>query len=118
MALSSKEQNKIVQLLGYGGKILQAGSVIYNKILNDRLQSLPQDTENILRDYLERVYAIEKIMNCAPTRLSAMSVDDIKLNNNELSDLRKERKKIAREIAAHVDIPYIGVNGSNVTVMQ
>ena len=92
--------------------------MIYNKILNDRLQNLPQDEENLLRSYINQVYSIEEQMNCAPTRLTATAVGDIKLNNDELMMLRKERKKIAREIAAHVDIPYLGVNGSNISVQS
>lgn len=115
-ALDSAEQNKVVQLLGYGGKILQPGSVIYNKILNDRLNQLPIDVVNIVRSYLCQVQVIETQMNAAPSRLMAKDVADIKLNNQELEMLRKERKKIAREISVHLDIPYIGTSGVNVAV--
>ncbi len=116
MALTSQEQNKVIQLLGYGGKSIQAGSVIYDKVMNDRLNQLPPDTENLVRSYLAQISSIECIMNAAPTRLAAMSVDEIKMNLNELQMLRSERKKIAREIAQHIDIPYIGMGGVNVGV--
>lgn len=116
MALTSQEQNKVVQLLGYGGKILQAGSVIYNKILNDRLHTLPPDTENLVRSYLGQVAAIESQLFAAPARLAAKEVGDLKMNLEELQMLRAERKKLAREIAAHLDIPYVGINGPNVGV--
>lgn len=115
MALTSAEKNKIVQLLGYGGKILQAGSVIYNKILNDRLNQLPADTEDIARGYLSQEAVIENQISCAPGRLIAQKVGDISLNNRELEDLRRERKRIAKELAQHLDIPYVGVS-SNVNV--
>ena len=108
MALTATEQNKVVQLLGYGGKILQSGSVIYNKILNDRLTSLPSDTETVVRAYLTQVATIETQMNAAPCRLVASAIGDIKVNNMELQNLRSERKRIAREIAVHLDIPYQG----------
>jgi len=114
--LTSSEQNKIVQLLGYGGKVIQAGSVIYDKVMNDRLHQLPPDTETLVRTYLAQVAAIETQMNVAINRLTAEKVDTITLNRRELEDLRRERKKIAREIAAHVDIPYIGNSGGSVSV--
>ena len=117
MALTSQEQNKVVQLLGYGGKVLQAGSVIYNKILNDRLHQLPPDTEDLVRTYLSSVSTIELQMAQAPARLAASKVQDLEMNHKELQMLRSERKRIAREIAAHLDVPYIGVSGgSNVGV--
>lgn len=112
MALTSTEQNKIMQLLGYGGKTLQPGSVIYNKIVNDRLTTLPADTELVTRTYLAQVIAIESQMNMAIGRLSAEKVADITLNRNELSDLRAERRKISREMAVHLDIPYLGASAN------
>lgn len=116
MALTSAEQNKVVQLLGYGGKIIQVGSVIYNKILNDRLNQLPSDTETLVRSYLAQVAAIETQMNAAPARLAAKVVGDIQTNLDELQMLRAERKRIAREIAVHLDVPYRGVSGGGISV--
>ncbi len=115
MALTSTEQNKVIQLLGYGGKTIQPGSVIYNKILNDRLNQLPTDTETLVRSFLAQITVIENQLNAAPTRLIAKKVGDIELNNKELEDLRRERKRIGREIAVHLDIPYVG-NTSNIGV--
>ncbi len=117
MALNSTEQNKVVQLLGYGGKAIQPGSVIYNKILNDRLNQLTPDTETTIRGYLTQVSAIETQMNAAPQRLIAKKVGDIDINNRELEDLRRERRRIAREISSHIDIPLVGGGGLNVAVV-
>ena len=117
MALTAAEQNKVVQLLGYGAKSIQAGSVIYDKVMNDRLHQLPPDAEIMVRSYLTSIYTIEGQIAAAPARLAAKEVDGLKMNLQELEMLRKERKKIAREIAAVVDIPYVGVNGPNVGVI-
>jgi hypothetical protein len=116
MALSPKEINKVVQLLGYGGKMVQAGSVIYNKILNDRLHTLPLDTEELIREYLQQVYAIETQLFQAPARLAAKVIGDITTNLEEMQMLRAERRKIGREIAVHLDIPYSSVGGANMSV--
>lgn len=117
MALTSQEQNKVIQLLGYGGKSIQAGSVIYNKVMNDRLSQLPPDTEILVRSYLCSISAIETQMNAAPTRLAAKEVDGLKMNLEELQMLRSERKRIGREIAALLDIPYMGTGGPNIGVV-
>ncbi len=115
MALTSQQQNKIVQLLGYGGKVIQAGSVIYDKVMNDRLHQLPTDTESLVISYLDNVAAIEIKMSQATARLAAEKVDDITTNLQELQMLRAERKKISKEISQHLDIPYMGVS-SNIAV--
>lgn len=112
MALSATVQTKVMQLLGYGGKTLQAGSVIYNKVLNDRLANLPNDVESLITDYLAQIAAIETQIRAAPSRLTALQIDDIKLNNTELEQLRRERKRLAREMAVLLDIPYQGTGAS------
>jgi hypothetical protein len=111
---SSQEQNKIVQLLGYGSKVIQAGSVIYDKVMNDRLHQVPPDGETLIRSYLAQIALIENQMNVAITRLTARKVDDLEMNLDELPMLRKERKKIVREIAYHIDIPIVAMGGPNV----
>lgn len=116
MALTSGQMNKIVQLLGYGAKSIQAGSVIYDKVMNDRLHQLPPDAEELVNEYLGQVQAIECQMNAAISRLSAEKVGDITLNRSELVDLRAERRRISREIAEVVDIPYVMPGGQNVSV--
>lgn len=116
MPLTSQEQNKIVQLLGYGGKSIQAGSVIYDKVMNDRLHSLPPGTEELVRSYLGKVKIIEDRMDKAPARLAAREIGDIKTNLDELPMLRKERRKIAKEIAAHLDIPFVAVSSGSIGV--
>lgn len=116
MALTPKEQSKIVQILGYGGKTIQVGSVIYNKILNDRLNQLPPDAEDLVRSYLLKITNIESKMDAATCRLSASKVDDITLNKDELPLLRAERRKIGREVADFLDIPYVARGGANMSV--
>jgi hypothetical protein len=112
MSLSAVQQNKIIQLLGYGAKSIQAGSVIYDRVMNDRLHNLPPEAESLVGVYLTQVAAIEAQMNVAITRLSAEKVSDITMNRRELEDLRRERKRIAIEIADLVDLPYIGRSGN------
>lgn len=116
MALTSTEQNKIVQLLGFPGIILDPTSVAYDKIFADRLSKINADTESLVRGYLTQVATIETQMNAAPTRLISSQVGDIRINLEELEGLRKERRKVAREIATHLMLPFRAIGGSNVGV--
>ncbi len=84
--------------------------------MNDRLHQLQPGAEAIVIQDLTQIAAIECQMNVAITRLTAEKVSDITLNRRELEDLRRERKRIAREIADLVDIPYIGRGGNNISV--
>lgn len=118
MALSSTEQNKIVQLLGYPGIVLDSTSVAYDKIFSDRLTTIGTDTENLVRNYyLSQIDALETQMSAAPTRLISSQVGDIRINLEELEGLRKERKKLAKEMGVLLMIPYRGANGPNVGVV-
>jgi hypothetical protein len=116
--LTPKEQSKVVQILGYGGKTIQVGSVIYNKIMNDRLNQLPPDTEELVRDFISQIEAIECQMKAAPARLAATKVADIETNHHELTMLRAERRRIGREMACTLDIPFQMVGGANVSVQS
>ncbi len=116
--LTPKEQSKIIQIIGYGSKTIQVGSVIYNKILNDRLNHLPPNSEDLIRDYIAKVEAIECQMDAAPARLAATKIGDIETNHHELTQLRAERRRISREVANFLDIPFQMVGGVNVTVQS
>ena len=119
MALTSSQKSKIVQLLGYGGKVLQENSVIYNKTTNDRLESLPGDVEELIVSYLAGIAVIEEQIATAPTRLIAKKVGDIELNNQELEDLRSERKRMIMELSNLIDIPIVrGSSGMMIPVIS
>jgi hypothetical protein len=115
MALSSAEQMKVMQLLGFPGKVLDPTSISYNKITADRLANLLTDLETLARGYLTTIAALETQINAAPARLAAKKVDDLEMNLEELQMLRRERKKQIRELADLLDLPYQG-GGVNVSV--
>lgn len=115
MALTAAQKTKVVQVLGYPAKVLDTGSVLYDKILSDRMENLTTETEGMAVDYLDAIAAIETQMGDAPTRFIAEQVGDIKLNTEEIGKLRKERKRLAIELGSFLDIPYKG-SSSNIGV--
>ncbi len=114
--LTPAQQSKIVQILGYGAKSIQVGSVIYNKIMNDRLNRITPDGEVIVCAYLAQIAVIETQMNAAPARLAATKISDIEVNHRELNMLRAERRRIGREMADFLDIPFVARGGSQMAV--
>lgn len=106
MALSAAQKNKILQILGYPGKSLDSGTVLYDKVLVDRLDSLSAATESLVKSLLDKISAIETKMDKATCRMSTKELGDIVLNSdNEMKLLRKERKTISKEISYLLDVP-------------
>lgn len=114
MALSEAQKNKILQILGYPGRTIDATSVMYEKVLADRFLSLPTDTEALVTSLLTSITALETKIAAAPARFMAEQVGDIKLNTDEMAKLRKERRTVAREIGQLLDIPMRGGGGVSV----
>lgn len=117
MPLTNAQKNKVLQLLGYPGKSLDVGSVLYDKVLSDRLDSLSADTESLVVSLLGNITTLETQISAAPARFIAEGVGDIKLNKEEIEKLRKERKIVAREIGVVLDIPMRSGGGVNIPVI-
>lgn len=117
MALTSLQKMKVVQLLGYGAKTLQEGSVIYNKVLCDRLENLPVDAETLVTEYLAKVEQNEDQIAAATSRMSVVQIDDIKLSDSEAMSVRGERKRWAKELSLLLDIPLKGGSSNMVSVI-
>jgi hypothetical protein len=118
MALTTAQQNKCVQLLGYGGKTLDPTSVIYSKIIADRLVGLNADAEALVTSYLLKIQRIETQIDQAPTRFISSQVGDIKINQDEIHMLRSERRVLVKELSDLLDIPYIRSGGKNVALVS
>lgn len=116
MPLTATQKTKIIQLLGYPGKSLIPGSILYDKILADRLDNLNAEIENLVSSMLGKITVIETQMGEAPARNIVKKVGDIELNTGEMTDLRSERKRYLKELGLLLDIPYIGGGGVNVSI--
>ena len=117
MALTNGQKNKILYWLGYPGKSLDVGSVLYDKVLSDRLVSLNADTEALVKVLMDKIAALDEKMEQAQCRMATESVGDIKLNsNNEIHLLKGERKRLIKELSVHLDIPYRGSSNQSQVV--
>lgn len=117
MALSSKQKHKVVFYLGWSGLTLVSGSTQYNSVVNDRLGvTLNTDIENLVKGLLERLEMLDEALDSAICRLAASKVDNIDMNPREIEQLKKERKRLIRELSDHLDIPIDKSGGMNVSV--
>ncbi len=122
MALTSREQQKILRFLGWAGLTVVPDSTHFNSVVNDRLgnnvsKPLTVDIEREVRDILERLINIDTCLDEAKCRLTASQVDKITLNKNEISELRKERKRWIRELSDILDIPIMRSGFGSVKVI-
>ena len=119
MALTDKQKHQVIYYFGWPGLTLVSGSTHYNSVVNDRLGSdLNSYIENLVKGLLERLEKVDEQIEEARCRLTAESVDNIKLNKDELAMLRKERIKFIREMADHLDIPILRTGGGMVSVVS
>jgi hypothetical protein len=116
MALSDTEKADVVYRLGWSGKVLIEGSTDYSKIIADRLIGLSGPIEAQIRTLLTRIKSITESIDSAICRLSAKQVGDIILRDDELYQLRREEKKLKKELAALTDIPLMGGGGTSICV--
>lgn len=108
MALSTLDKVKIVTDLGYAAKSVYPGSILYTNWIDDRLTNLEAEIETCVRDMLRRLKDADKKLEKALCRAGISKVDNItfKDKDEELRALRSERRKLLRELAIILDIPY------------
>lgn len=105
MALTDKEKYRVLYYLGWPGLTLIPTSTMYNKVVNDRLVDLVPDIEKLVKELLEKLQKLDDKLEKAQCRLSAKSVDNIEMNPDEIPMLKKERKRLIKELSDWLEIP-------------
>lgn len=104
MALEADEKLKVVRLLGWPGLVLTPTSQSYNSTVNTRISNLPEEVEDEVRVLLLRIEGLDEKREAALCRASTKKIDDIELNENELTILGNERKKLIGELSDLLEI--------------
>lgn len=117
MALTDQEKADIIYQLGWPGLTIVPNSTDYSKPIVDNLTTPTAQMEVQIRALLERLSKLDLKIEAATCRLSASQVGDIKLNENELHFLRKEKKMLLRELSDLLDIAIVRQGGSNPSVL-
>jgi len=123
MAISTKDQQKILRTLGWAGLTIVADSTHFNSVVNDRLgnnvqKPLTSEIEREVKGLLERICRIEDSLDEAICRLSAKSVDKLVMNPDEIPMLKRELRRWARELSDLLDIPMMKSSGMSISVVS
>ena len=122
MSLTDKQKHRVVYYLGWAGLTLVADSTHYNSVVNDRLGTVakPLNTqiENLVKDLLDCLQKIDEQLKSAQCRLAASSVDNITMNEREISMLKGERRRYTRELSDHLDIPIDKSDSGSIKVLS
>lgn len=116
MALTAQEKADVVYLLGWPGLTIVEGSTDYSKSIVDNLTEITSPMEVQVRALLARLKNLEERLAKAACRLSAKEVDGIVLRDDEISQLKKERKRALSELSRLLDIPLLVPSGVNIGV--
>lgn len=108
MALTDSEKSKVIRVLGWPGTTLVPGSINYSGITAGKLTNLTTDIESQAKALLARIDHLDTKLDAALDRALVTSIGDIQINPEEIPILRKERKRVLRELSALIDICLVG----------
>ncbi len=116
MALTATQKHNIMFHLGYPGKILIPTSTHFNSVVNDRLNNLNAEIEALVATQLADLTAIRAKLIVAQDIVKVKKVGDIELNNNEITQLKGDYRRLSRELSEQLDITLRKSGGVNVSV--
>ena len=117
MAFTSEEKHKIIRLLGWPGNTLNADSIMYNNIVTMRLLVTTPETEAEAMKLVDRVTSLDTKLEAAIDSTGVKRIDDIEFfgsaeGGTKIQELRKERKRLIREISDLLGIAILSSGGS------
>lgn len=94
--------------LGWPPTTIDSTSLDYSKIVSDRLTNASTVVQGMVRDYFDRIEKLDEKLDKAISRAGVKQIDDITLRDGEIDILRRERKKLIKELATLLNIRMIG----------
>ena len=118
MALTDSKKMKIVTLLGWPGKTLVASSTHYNTLIVARLENLTPEIETLVKGMLTKVDELDAKLVSSMGKAGLKRIGDIEFygNGQSFTDLKKERKRILKDMSDIMDIAYMKSGGVNIGV--
>lgn len=109
MAMLQAQKYRILRYLGWPMRTVDPGSASYSSYIDQQLTSFPDDALPELDDVLSKLDDIETQRQVMITRTNVQQVDDITFFQDGSADLRRERARLVKELAAILDVaPYGG----------
>ena len=109
MAFTEPQKLKIVRLLGWPFNTIVEGTMSYSKTIADKLLSVPSDAEATVLALVTRIENLDTGLTAAVGQSGVKKIDDIEFfgasdGGTKMEELRKERKRLIKELAAMMDI--------------
>lgn len=119
MALTAKQKARTIYYLGWPGLTIVTSSTHFNSVVNDRLNvtDTEAEIERLVKELLTRLENCDDKLDKAKCRAAALSIDNLKLNPDEIRILKKERMRYVRELSDHLDIPIMKSSSNQVSIV-
>ena len=112
MALTTKQKHRAIFHLGWSAQTLVEGSTQFNSVVNDRISFDNAEFDRIAKDLIECIDKVDEQLKEAQCRAATSKVDNITLNKDEIYILKKEKRRLIRELSDHTDIPIMKKGGN------
>ena len=98
MALTEKQKEKMLRYIGWNSIFIDQNKRFYSATIDSRLNSLSTSAEEDAIELLTRAEAIDTQLSKAVNRLSVNSIGNLRLNRNEITELRAEQRRLINEM--------------------
>lgn len=116
MSLTAQEKSKIISHLGWPAKSIIADTTDYNNTLVGRLEGLTTPFETEVRTLLDKLLKTDDGLESAQSRLLAKQVGDIVLRDDEIYQLKKEKKRLLRQLSDLLGIQIRSSGGNMIGI--
>ena len=104
MALTEQQKYQFLSYIGWPVDVLTPDHRNYAPVIAQRFNDFPESAEPEFTRRLEQCTAIDTQLTQATSRLTAGSIGNIRLNRDEISMLRAERRRLLNELKNIINI--------------
>lgn len=110
MAFTTENKATIIRLLGWPGNTINPNSLSYNNVITNRLMIVLPEVEEMATGLVDRIETLDGKLEAALDQSGVKRIDDIEFfgpsdGGTRLGELRKERRRLIRELSQLLDIP-------------
>lgn len=110
MAFSESEKYKIIRFLGWNGGTLTPTNIYYSKNIVDKLTNIPEGAVVEAKEILAKIILLDGKQMGSTAQAGVKRVDDIEFfeNGGSTAVLAREKRRLCKELAELLGIPYCG----------
>lgn len=116
MAMNDAEKGEALFFLGYSARTLVPDTTDYSPRVAEKFTRIPDHFEVRIRKTLQRIRDIDNKLDEATARYSVTEIEGVKLNAQESSMLRSERRRLQLQLSNLLDLPVCRSGSSMIGV--